>query len=47
MRNNSFHPQIRLRFNDKLVRSYVRCIALYDAKIWTFRKVDEEYLAGF
>jgi hypothetical protein len=36
-----------LNLRKKLVKCYIRSIALYGAETWTLRKVDQKYLESF
>jgi hypothetical protein len=42
-----FHQQIGRKFGKKLVKCYIRNIALSGAEAWTFWKVDQKYLVKF
>jgi hypothetical protein len=36
-----------IRLRKKLVKCYIWSITLYDAEIWTLRKIDQKYLESF
>jgi hypothetical protein len=46
-KKNLFTSILDLNLRKKLVKCYIRSIALYRAETWTFRKVDQKYLESF
>ena len=39
--------KLNLNLSNKLVKCYIRSIALYGADVWRLRQVDQRYLEGF
>ena len=46
-KKNVFHSKFDFSLRKKLVKCYIWSIALYCAKTWTLRKVDQKYLESF
>jgi hypothetical protein len=44
---NIFTSKLDLNLRKKLVKCYIWSIALYGAKTWTLRKIDQKYLESF
>jgi hypothetical protein len=42
-----FTIKLYLNLRKKLVKCYIWYMALYDAEIWTLRKVDQKYIKCF
>jgi hypothetical protein len=42
-----FTSKLDLHLRKKLVKCYIWSIALYDAELWTLRKVDQKYFESF
>jgi hypothetical protein len=42
-----FTSKLELNLRKKLVKCYIWSVALYGAKTWTLRKVDQKYLESF
>jgi hypothetical protein len=47
MKNTLFTRKLDLNLRKKLVKCYIRSIALYGAETWTLRKVDQKYMENF
>jgi hypothetical protein len=46
-KKNLFTSKLDLNLRKKLVKCYIWSIALYDAEMWTLRKMDQKYLESF